>query len=380
MRIRRPFVFSGRIDEFSRRMPSNLPPSSPDETLPTSPHLKGETPLPPKRRLWIWFAWLAGFYGIWLTIIIAGDHWHTLKEHWPITVAMTLGSYVAGSTPMGGGTVGFPILVLLFEQPANLGRDFSFAIQSIGMVSASIFILSRRIPVAWSMLAGAMIASMIGTPIGLQWIAPHVSDLAIKLVFAVIWASFGVLHLFKAREFCSYSGISPHTARTDFLTGLIVGFLASATVSAISGVGIDMILYATLVLLFRCDLKVAIPTSVIIMAFTSLVGIGFRAATGSVLPGVYENWLAAAPIVALGAPLGVFVVNVIGRYPTLLFVSVLCLGQFAWTCRSEWENLGFGGFALACIAVGAMVAGFFGVYHWGKARGRVGVTASASEA
>jgi hypothetical protein len=36
---------------------------------------------------------------------------------------MAFGSYVAGSTPMGGGTVGFPILVLLFDLPATLGRD-----------------------------------------------------------------------------------------------------------------------------------------------------------------------------------------------------------------------------------------------------------------
>ncbi len=356
-------------------MSLNLPPSSLTPPPPSrfqkegddsDGTLKGAVPRPRKPRLGIWFVWLVGFYTSWLTIVIAGDHWHTLREHWPITVAMTLGSYVAGSTPMGGGTVGFPILVLLFEQPANLGRDFSFAIQSIGMLSASIFIFSRRIPVATSMLAGAMIASLIGTPVGLQWIAPHVSDLAIKLVFAIIWASFGVLHLFKAREFCAYSGISPHTARTDFLTGFMVALLASTTVSAISGVGIDMILYATLVLLFRCDLKVAIPTSVVIMAFTSLVGIGFRTATGSILPGVFENWLAAAPIVALGAPLGVFVVNLIGRYPTLLFVSVLCLGQFVWTCQSEWGKLGIGGFAVALIAVAILVAVFFGAYRWGQ--------------
>lgn len=79
--------------------------------------------------------------------------------------SMALGSYVAGSTPMGGGTVGFPILVLLFEMPARLGRDFSFAVQSVGMVSAAIFILARRQVLAWSMLKGAMLGAVIGTPL-----------------------------------------------------------------------------------------------------------------------------------------------------------------------------------------------------------------------
>ncbi|MCB1567094.1 MAG: hypothetical protein KDI78_16055, partial [Xanthomonadales bacterium] len=77
--------------------------------------------------------WLLAFYAAWLGLVMAGQHWHTLRENWGIAAAMGLGSYVAGSTPMGGGTVGFPILVLLFEQPPQLGRDFSFAVQSIGM-------------------------------------------------------------------------------------------------------------------------------------------------------------------------------------------------------------------------------------------------------
>jgi len=39
---------------------------------------------------------------------------------------------------MGGGSVGFPILVLLLGEPARLGRDFSFAVQSLGMGCAAL--------------------------------------------------------------------------------------------------------------------------------------------------------------------------------------------------------------------------------------------------
>jgi len=312
-----------------------------------------------------WFIWLGGFYLIWLTIVVAGSHLQTLWEHWQIALAMLLGSYVAGSTPMGGGTVGFPILVLLFDQPANLGRDFSFAIQSVGMTSASLFILVRRLPVAWTVLFGATAASLIGTPIGLYAIAPLVPDLYIKLAFAVLWASFGVLHLFKAHEFCGYTGKHPGTRKRDFTLGFVAGLLASLTVCAVSGVGIDMMVYALLVLFFRSDLKVAIPTSVIIMAFTSLVGIGFQSALGRVTPGVFEHWLAAAPIVILGAPLGVFVVNKIGREITLFMVSLLCLFQFAWTCQHEWAHLGWSGLAIACTAVGLFLLVLWGLYKLG---------------
>ena len=83
------------------------------------------------------------------------NQWLTLLEHWGIAFTMALGSYAAGSTPMGGGTVGFPVLVLLFDEAPTLGRDFSFAIQSIGMTSASIFILCRKQPIEWPMLRWA---------------------------------------------------------------------------------------------------------------------------------------------------------------------------------------------------------------------------------
>jgi uncharacterized membrane protein YfcA len=100
-----------------------------------------------------------------------------------------------------------------------------------------------------------------------------------------------------------------------------------------------MMLYMVLVLLCHADLRIAIPTSVILMAFTSLVGTAVKLTLGTVQPGTWENWLAAAPVVAIGAPLGAMVVSKIGRRPTLLIVSVLCVGQFFWTLVHERANL-----------------------------------------
>lgn len=306
---------------------------------------------PPKKYLWLWLLWLALFFAAWAWLAFGLGHWHDAKEHWPIALAMTFGSYVAGSTPMGGGTVGFPVLVLFFEMPATLGRDFSFAIQSIGMTSAAIFIFARRQPLAWATLHGALVGSLIGTPLGLYFVAPYVPELWIKVVFAIIWASFGVLHLYRIREISAHTGMTDLGESWDFKIGLMAGLFAALTVVSVTGVGIDMVVYSTLVLLCRADLKIAIPTSVVIMAFTSVVGLVFKLSTDGMQPGVYENWLIAAPVVALGAPLGVFVVGLIGRKPTLLFVAVLCVLQFIWTCKAEYPSLGASGVALASIAV-----------------------------
>ncbi len=303
------------------------------------------------RGLAPWFIALGLFYTAWLSLICLGHYWPTVTRHWGIALAMAAGSYVAGATPMGGGTVGFPILVLLFHLPATLGRDFSFAVQSVGMTSATIFILCQRQPLERPMLGWALLGSGVGTPLGILLLAPLIPPLLIKIVFAVIWASFGLLHLYRLKEIARHEGLAPGAHRFDRHAGFLVGFLAGATIASITGVGIDMVLYAVLVLLCQADLKIAIPTSVVIMSFTSLLGSATKGLFTGFQPGVFENWLAAAPVVALGAPLGAYVVAKVGRQPTLFFVSFLCIGQFIWTMSEEWPALGWGGLGLSLLGV-----------------------------
>ena len=310
--------------------------------------------------------WLIAFYAVWLAIVIAGDHWTTLAEHWPIASAMALGSYFAGSTPMGGGTVGFPVLVLLMDSPATLGRDFSFAVQAIGMTSASIWILCRRQPLEWPMLRAALIGSLIGTPLGVVHVAPLVPDLFIKLLFAALWCSFGLLHLRRIREITGYEGMTPHDLAFDHRVGFLVGLFGGMTVASITGVGIDMLIYMVLVLWCHADLKIAIPTSVVLMAFTSVVGIAMKLVLGGVAPGTFEHWLAAAPVVAIGAPLGAWVVTRIGRRPTLYLVSLLCVAQFAWTLIHERTSLGVWTLIATLSATILFLAIFQGMYTQGR--------------
>lgn len=314
--------------------------------------------------------WLVMFYASWAILVFGRGHWLTVVSHWPISLAMAAGSYVAGSTPMGGGTVGFPVLVLLFDFPGSLGRNFGLAVQSIGMVSASIYILSSRKRVAWNLLRPAMVGALIGTPLGAAFIAPVVPDLWVKLVFAVVWASFGMMHLFKLRELIDTHGSGDWAPQWDVPTGLLIG-VSGGIVASITGVGIDMILYATMMLLYRIDLKISVPSSVLIMAFTSVIGIATNLllreidpTSYAIDPEVFANWIAAAPIVALGAPIGAVVVDRISRAPTLIIVSILCIVQFVWTMIHEHVTGGaFWGAMAGLIAMN-------GVFHLLYKRGR----------
>jgi uncharacterized membrane protein YfcA len=300
--------------------------------------------------IWYWVLWVITFYIVWTIIVVQGEHWLTVGQNWEIAFAMLIGSFAAGSTPMGGGTVGFPVLVMLMDMPAQVGRDFSFAIQAIGMTSASILILCRKQLVDTRLLCGAVCGAIVGTPIGIYIISPLVDELLIKLLFSTLWAGFGILHLMRFREISSR--VQVDTIRAfKWRVGFWASVFSTSTVCGVTGVGVDMIIYSVLILLFRGDLKVAIPTSVIIMAFTSAVGILIKISDAGIEEDVFNLWLAAAPVVILGAPLGVVVVDLVGRNKTLFSVAMLCVGQYVWVCVREYTNIGVTGLLMSLTAV-----------------------------
>lgn len=303
--------------------------------------------------------WLVGFYAAWLGWVASHAAWPNVLAHWPIALTMLFGSYVAGSTPMGGGSVAFPILVLALGQPATLGRSFAFAIQALGMSSAVLYLLASGRPLAWGVLRWALLGSLCATPIGVLWLAPHVPELGVKLVYAVIWAAFGAITLHRRSALAAQSGMLALSPARERAAGLLAGAIGGGCLAAVAGVGADMLLYSLLVLRFRADARIAIPSAVALMAFTSLVGVATGVAaldpSPSILaPGVAEHWLAAAPVVVIGAPLGAFAVSVIPRTATLTLVAVLCLVQLVWIC---WQvQLAPSGLALVAAAVFASAA------------------------
>jgi len=215
------------------------------------------------------------------------------------------------------------------------------------------------------MLRAALPGALIGMPIGILYVAPLASDLFIKLLFAAMWCSFGLLHLRRIREITSYEGMTPHDIAFDHRVGFMVGLFGALTVASITGVGIDMMIYMVLVLWCHADLKIAIPTSVVLMAFTSLVGLATKLLLGDLQPGTFENWLAAAPVVAVGAPFGAMVVSRVGRKPTLYVVSLLCVVQFLWTLFHERASLNAWSIGVALLCVVLFLLVFQDMYRHG---------------
>ena len=95
--------------------------------------LKEET-VPVSTALLVWVRFLPAliFYPIWFRIMVAYSLWApAYKDGWPMALAMVAGSLIAGSTPLGGGVVAFPVSVLVLKLSAKEGRDFACLIQSV---------------------------------------------------------------------------------------------------------------------------------------------------------------------------------------------------------------------------------------------------------
>lgn len=276
--------------------------------------------------------WVLCFLSAWLTVLIAYDLAAQVISHWPMALAMLFGSYVAGSTPMGGGTVGFPILVLVLDEPAAMGRTFSFAIQSVGMSSASIYILCRRQALAGSMLLWSVLGSTLSLPLTCIYLLPLVDDSSVKMIFASTWLIFGLHTLLRHRSLLRSRSNQDDETRGEILQGLTVGILGGV-IAGLTGVGINMLAYMALIVFQRRDLRIAVATSVLIMAYDSVLGTLVSAATGSLSTELFYHWFAAAPVVIFGAPFGAIMLQVIPRLWTMLLVGCLCVLQFIWMCR-----------------------------------------------
>ncbi len=81
---------------------------------------------------------------VWLVWVLAAGLWDRVIDNWVSSVTMVFGSFVAGSTPQGGGAVAFPVFTKGLEVPSEVARSFSLFIQVVGMGCASAGILIRR--------------------------------------------------------------------------------------------------------------------------------------------------------------------------------------------------------------------------------------------
>ena len=123
----------------------------------------------------VWKISVAAFLVAWAIFVFGFGYWSLVREHLAIAGVMIGGSLVAGSTPMGGGSVAFPILVYVFGETPENARNFGLAIQALGMTSALLFILGRGTPIHKRMLIASCAGAAAGMIFGTFFVAPYVA-------------------------------------------------------------------------------------------------------------------------------------------------------------------------------------------------------------
>ncbi len=111
----------------------------------------------------------------------------SFPKYYPMMLAMVVGSMIAGSTPLGGGIVAFPVSVLVLGFSPDQGRDFSLLIQSVGMTAASylIFVKKRHLlkEGGADLLLKFCVLSIIGMIIGFEELDDVLSPYTVNIVY-----------------------------------------------------------------------------------------------------------------------------------------------------------------------------------------------------
>ncbi len=359
-----------------------------------------------RRRRRLALAVSAAITLVWAIYVTVAGHWERVVDNWVAAITMVFGSFVAGSTPQGGGAVAFPVFTKGLEIPAEVARTFSLAIQTVGMGAATAAIVINRRRVEWRAVA-------IGLPVAVATFLAAVVLLGdggrpfrpsiipgpyVKVSFTLVVASMALVTYLGSRVRVRevQHEIPAVNARTyaTLVAVAAVGGLAAA----LTGSGADVFVYIYLAVLLAVDARVGVPTSVVVMAGVSLAGfvalglidgqlavtlgsggesvvaVGGRAVfdagvggavrpefgTGAALAAsqtdLFGLWIAAAPVVAWGAPVGSWAASRLTTRQLVAFAAALALAEIVTTAIFLPEL--YRDPALAAYAVGgALVLG-----------------------
>lgn len=354
----------------------------------------------------------------WAIYVTVAGHWIRVVDNWQAALTMVFGSFVAGSTPQGGGAIAFPVFTKGLRVPSDVARSFSLSIQTIGMGTAALAILINRRLVEWRAVtvggAAALVSFvaalfLVGDPGRPYWPSVLPSDY-VRVTFTLVLASMA---------FVVYLGTRVRIRKVDkalpemngrLYVALVVAGVLGGLASALTGSGADVMMYLFVVVLFGVDPRVGVPSSVLVMAAVSVVGFlilgigngqlsvelseGVRGhvtsvagqavsartvdgvlvpiygTTGSDLPAqrfdLFGMWIAAFPVVAWGAPLGSWIANRMTARQLVYFALSLSVAELVSTVifldglhRPSW---------LLAYAVLGLAALMLGLYFLAKYR------------
>ena len=256
----------------------------------------------------IFAGWCVCALALWAGLFTTFDSVRFFIEHWYYAGMMVAGAFVAGFTPEGGGAVAFPVLNVFLHVDRVLARDFSMMIQSVGMTSASIFILSHKDTVIrdFKPLILFIPVCIVGFLLGVL-LLQQIHVYLIQAFFLSLSATFVIAYFFSDHR-GSRSQLEVKSGRDVFYLGVIL--ILGGMLSSLFGTGADVVLYTLLVTRFSMTAKMSTRMSIVLQASVSVFGYSYRAFVDHGLTNYQiKTWLCAYPVVLFMAPFGAYVLS-----------------------------------------------------------------------
>lgn len=296
----------------------------------------------------------------WLIVVVGAGWVGRVVGHWEAAGTMLAGSFLAGSSPEGGGAVAFPVFTKGLDVPTAVARTFGLCIQAVGMTMATVAIVLNRRRFFPRMAALASVAAVVGFVFGLViwgdsgdlfWPSSP-STAFIKATFSIVLASTSVLMVRHLRW--HDHGHADPSLTPDTVVVLATAAFAGGVLSSFTGTGANIAVFLVMVVVLGADARVALPTAIVVMTAVSVVGLVVLGIGDAQLDVAVEGdrvvsvgndptdlaasrtdllglWLAAVPVVVWGAPLGSWAASVVRESTLVKFVALLATVEVVTT-------------------------------------------------
>lgn len=313
-------------------------------------------------RKWAYPIVLTIIYFIWISYMFGAQKWHLMAEHWTISLTMAFGSLVSGATAEGGGAIAFPVFTKVLEIAPSDARTFGLMIQAVGMSTATFVIYLNRIKVLGTVIFWASIGGFIGQIIGTYFLV--IPEPYPRILFTLVAGMFGVTMLIQI--LLDKSGSRHHLpywtndmAALFITTGIIGGIFTAQT-----GAGVDMMVFIVLTLVFRMNIKISTPTTIVIMAINSIAGFYLHGVISQDIGIVWEYWLMAIPIVVVGAPLGTYIASKVHHNViAVILLSLIALEVITTMWLIPFNNQQLIVTGITVVAISICFAGLIHLRH-----------------
>ena len=251
-----------------------------------------------------------------------------LASAWFMPLLGIVAATIAMSTPAGGGVVFFPTMVLLGVPPYQ-AVAFSVGAQSVGMgLFGTVNWMKRDRAAILFPAVFATVAIGGATTLLALLVFPIAEAKALQLTFSFFGLGLAIYIFSTLRR-----GLDRETRRFRWSLWMRVAIAAVGVVGGLAvgyiGVGIDALLFLVFTSRFKIDSHEATVTSIIAMGLTAIVPFAVHVFVLRDVP--LDLWLMVLPGILLGARIGPWLNQTLGKRRIMIGFGSLLLIEFTMT-------------------------------------------------